>query len=231
MYSTILAGVNISFGPTSFEEYLLIGGSACALMMLMQYLAGWRLSRRDYLRALQDNFTVFWTLIRSILIGFMGLEMGFAVTNKDVSFDLWLNLRHAAPHLFVYIFSGAAMIKGGLETAAYYNLFEIPWSSDYNVKLMYYPALWTIFIWVMVSSPPRMVLYGYLRSRREAKSKVVVSNSNVPAFQELPSTPMNTFPPLSPEIWKKSDFDANSPRSVFTKESEMESGKSNPTYQ
>eukprot|EP00953_Heterococcus_sp_UTEX-ZZ885_P036138 18636-Heterococcus_DN1.PRE.2 len=51
-------------------------------MMLMQYLAGWRLSRRDYMRALQDNFTVFMTLIRAIMIGFLGFEMGFAVTNK-----------------------------------------------------------------------------------------------------------------------------------------------------
>jgi hypothetical protein len=82
MYSTILAGAPISFGPTSFEQYLVIGGSSVVLMMLMQYLAGWRLSRRDYMRALQDNFTVFMTLIRAILIGFLGFEMGFAVTNK-----------------------------------------------------------------------------------------------------------------------------------------------------
>jgi hypothetical protein len=82
MYSTILAGAPISFGPTSFEQYLVIGGSSVVLMMLMQYLAGWRLSRRDYMRALQDNFTVFMTLIRAIMIGFLGFEMGFAVTNK-----------------------------------------------------------------------------------------------------------------------------------------------------
>jgi cellulose synthase/poly-beta-1,6-N-acetylglucosamine synthase-like glycosyltransferase len=82
MYATILAGAPVSFGPTSFTQYLIIGGTAVGLMMIMQYLAGWRLAFRDYLRALQDNFTVFMTLIRSILIGFLGFEMGFAVTNK-----------------------------------------------------------------------------------------------------------------------------------------------------
>jgi cellulose synthase/poly-beta-1,6-N-acetylglucosamine synthase-like glycosyltransferase len=82
MYATILAGAPVSFGPTSFTEYLIIGGTAVGLMMIMQYLAGWRLAFRDYLRALQDNFTVFMTLIRSIMIGFLGFEMGFAVTNK-----------------------------------------------------------------------------------------------------------------------------------------------------
>mmetsp|Transcript_17935 Transcript_17935/g.26566 ORF Transcript_17935/g.26566 Transcript_17935/m.26566 type:complete len:892 (-) Transcript_17935:267-2942(-) len=224
MYSTILAGVSISFGPTSFEQYLIIGGSANAMMMLMQYLTAWRLSCRDYLRALQDNFTVFMTLIRAIMIGFFGVEMGFAVTNKDVSFDLWLNIKHAAPHLFIYVFSGAAMVKGGMEYLAYKGLFEIPWTTEYNVSIFYYSVFWTLFIWVMISSAPRMVWYGYLRSKREAKSKVPVHNANVPAFQELPSTPMNTFPPLSPEIWKKGFKDESSAKSNFTHESNTESG-------
>eukprot|EP00611_Tribonema_gayanum_P009013 TRINITY_DN1871_c0_g2_i3.p1 TRINITY_DN1871_c0_g2~~TRINITY_DN1871_c0_g2_i3.p1 ORF type:complete len:935 (-),score=375.26 TRINITY_DN1871_c0_g2_i3:718-3522(-) len=129
MYSTILAGAPISFGPTSFEQYLAIGGTAVGLMMVMQYLAAWRLSWRDYLRALQDNFTVFMTLIRSILIGFCGMEMGFAVTAKDVSFDLRANLFHAAPHLCVYLFSGCAMTKGVLEMLAHYGLFDIFWTT------------------------------------------------------------------------------------------------------
>ncbi|KAG5191580.1 nucleotide-diphospho-sugar transferase [Tribonema minus] len=203
MYGTILAGAPISFGPTSFEQYLIIGFTANVLMMLMQYLAGWRLSSRDYLRALQDNFTVFMTLIRAILIGFCGMEMGFAVTNKDVSFDLRANLHHAAPHLFVYVFSGTAMVKGVIECLSSYGLFSIPWTTNYNVSLIYFSLMWTIFIWVMVSGPPRMVLYGYLRARREARSAIQCTNGNVPALQELPSTPMNTFPPLTPELWVK----------------------------
>jgi hypothetical protein len=40
----------------------------------------------------QDNFTVFMTLIRAMLIGFCGMEMGFAVTSKDVTFDLKVSL-------------------------------------------------------------------------------------------------------------------------------------------
>jgi cellulose synthase/poly-beta-1,6-N-acetylglucosamine synthase-like glycosyltransferase len=59
MYGTILAGAPISFGPTSFEQYLIIGLTGNMLMMLMQYLAGWRLSSRDYLRALQVSALVY----------------------------------------------------------------------------------------------------------------------------------------------------------------------------
>jgi hypothetical protein len=122
-----------------------------------------------------------------------------------VSFDLGANLHHAAPHLFVYLFSGSAMLKGCLEMAAGYGWITIPWTTGYNVGLLYFSLLWTFFIWVMVSGPPRMVLYGFLRSRREARSAIKCTNGNVPALQELPSTPMNTFPPLSPELWVKPD--------------------------
>mmetsp|Transcript_4005 Transcript_4005/g.6109 ORF Transcript_4005/g.6109 Transcript_4005/m.6109 type:complete len:486 (+) Transcript_4005:1-1458(+) len=206
MYGTILGGVAISFGPTTFEGYLLIGGSAVGLMMIMQLLAGWRLSWRDYLRALQDNFTVFRTLIQALLIGFCGMKMGFVVTAKDVTFDLRANLIHAAPHLLVYVVSISAAVKAVLEMLAGYGLFEIPWTSEYNSSLLYFSLLWTVFLWVMISGPPRMVVYGYLRSRREANSTYKCTNSNVPALQELPSTPMNTFPPLSPELWNKENF-------------------------
>ena len=48
-----------------------------------------------------------------------------------------------------------------------------------------------------------MVIYGWLRARREARNDFKCSNGNVPALQELPTTPMNTFPPLSPELWSK----------------------------
>jgi hypothetical protein len=211
MYGTILAGAPISFGPTTFEGYLLIGGTAVGLMMLMQLLAGWRLSWRDYLRALQDNFTVFMTLIRALLIGFCGMEMGFAVTAKDVTFDLKANLFHAAPHLFVYAFSGAAAVKAVLEMLANGGLITIFWTTDYNVSLLYFSLLWTVFLWVMISGPPRMVLYGYLRSRREAQSEMKCANGNVPALQELPCTPMNIFPPLSPDLWVKQPIPAPSP--------------------
>jgi cellulose synthase/poly-beta-1,6-N-acetylglucosamine synthase-like glycosyltransferase len=210
MYSTILAGAPISFGPTTFTQYLYVGGTAVGLMMVMQLLAGWRLSWRNYLRALQDNFTVFWTMIRAMVTGFLGIKLGFAVTAKDVTFDLRANLTHAAPHIFVYIFSGAAMIKGTVEMLASYGLFTIPWTTGYNVSLLYFSWLWTIFLWVMVSGPPRMVLYGWLRSRREeaaAKKGLTCTNSNVPALQELPSTPMGTFPPLEPELWRPMEED------------------------
>lgn len=202
MYATILVGAPISFGPSSFEEYLVIGGSTVVLMMLMQKLAGWRLSSRDYLRALQDNFTVFWTLIQSILIGFCGMDMPFKVTNKDVSFDLMLNLRHAAPHFTVIFVSLIAIIKGFIEVFSQYGygFYTIPWHTGYNVSLIYFSAIWTVFIWVMVSNPPRMVIYGYLRAKKEALSNIKCTNDNVPALQELPSTPMNTFPPLSIEL-------------------------------
>jgi cellulose synthase/poly-beta-1,6-N-acetylglucosamine synthase-like glycosyltransferase len=204
MYSTILAGAPISFGPTTFTQYLYIGGSAVGLMMFMQVLAGWRLSWRNYLRALQDNFTVFWTMIRAMVTGFLGIKLGFAVTAKDVSFDLRVNLSHAAPHICVYIFSGVAMLKGTIEMLSGYGLFEIPWESGYNVSLLYFSWLWTIFLWVMISGPPRMVIYGWRRARKEAaaaKKGITCTNSNVPALQELPSTPVATFPPLDRELW------------------------------
>ncbi|KAG5191781.1 hypothetical protein JKP88DRAFT_230720, partial [Tribonema minus] len=201
MYSTILAGASISFGPVSFEEYLEFGGTAVGLMMVMQYLAGWRLCWRDYLRALQDNFTVFMTLIRAILIGFCGVEMGFAVTSKDVSFDLKANLYHAAPHVFVYLLSGCAMAKAVLEILADEGVFTQFWTSSFQPKLLYFSIGWTVFLWVMISGPPRMVLYGWRRARREARATLRCANAHVPALQELPNTPMNTFPPLSPELW------------------------------
>jgi cellulose synthase/poly-beta-1,6-N-acetylglucosamine synthase-like glycosyltransferase len=216
MYSTILAGAPISFGPTTFTQYLFVGGSAVALMMVLQLLAGWRLSWRNYLRALQDNFTVFWTMIRAMVTGFLGIKLGFAVTAKDVTFDLRANLTHAAPHIFVYIFSGAAMFKGTLEMFASYGFFEIPWTTGYNVSLLYFSWLWTIFLWVMISGPPRMVLYGWIRSRREmasAKKGLECENSNIPALQELPCTPMATFPPLQPELWSTQQVDRAKPGS------------------
>jgi hypothetical protein len=47
----------------------------------------------------QDNFTVFMTLIRAIMIGFCGMELGFAVTAKDVSFDLKASFKlHRCSH-------------------------------------------------------------------------------------------------------------------------------------
>mmetsp|Transcript_6522 Transcript_6522/g.9832 ORF Transcript_6522/g.9832 Transcript_6522/m.9832 type:complete len:820 (+) Transcript_6522:118-2577(+) len=212
MYTTILAGFPISFGPTTFEGYLLIGGTAVGGMMLIQLLAGWRLSWTDYLRALQDNFTVFMTLIRALMIGFFGMEMGFAVTSKDVSFDLKANLFHAMPHIIVYLFSGAAAVKAVLEMLANANLIEIFWTTDYNVDLLYFSLMWTVFLWVMLSGPPRMVIYGYIRSRKEKKSEMKCKNANIPALQELPTTPMNIFPPLSPDLWAKNNIPDTHPR-------------------
>jgi hypothetical protein len=117
---------------------------------------------------------------------------------QDVSFDLKANLYHAGPHLFIYLFSGTAIIKGLCEVCAKYGWIHIPWSTGYNVSLIYFSLIWTVFLWIMISGPPRMLIYGFLRARREARSELKCTNGNVPALQELPSTPMNTFPPLTP---------------------------------
>jgi hypothetical protein len=75
--------------------------------------------------------------------------------------------------------------------------------------------MWTGFLWSMISQPPRMLLYGIQRARREraraaaahsgssaALDKLQVNlNLAVPAMQELLNTPLTTFPPCSDELW------------------------------
>jgi hypothetical protein len=114
------------------------------------------------------------------------------------------NLYHAAPHLFVYALSGAAMVRAVLDILENERYLSLPGApTQLNTDLLYFSMMWTIFLWVMVSGPPRMLLYGWCRARREARSALKCTNNNVPALQELPTTPMNTFPPLSPELWAK----------------------------
>ncbi len=212
LYFAILTGAPLSFGPVDFLHYLAVGAIPIFLGSSMQFITSWRLSWNDYVRGMQDNFTVFWTLLRSMVIGFCNLKLGFAVTAKDVSFDLKVNLYHAMPHIIVYIVSAVAMIKGTIELLAASGYFSIPWTTDHNVDMIYFSWFWTLFLWYMLSGVPRMVWYGYRRSKKEeasAKRGVYCTNSNVPALQELPSSPMGTFPPLSKDLvsFKVNDTD------------------------
>jgi hypothetical protein len=79
---TILANKAVSFGPRSFAEYAAVGAPAAAGTLLLQLLLSVKVPFRDVVRSLQDNFTVFMTLIRANMIGFFGIKLGFAVTNK-----------------------------------------------------------------------------------------------------------------------------------------------------
>ncbi len=203
LYFAILTGAPLSFGPVDFLHYLAVGAIPIFLGSSMQYITSWRLSWNDYVRGMQDNFTVFWTLLRSMVIGFCNLKLGFAVTAKDVSFDLKVNLYHAMPHIIVYIVSAVAMTKGTIELLAALGYFSIPWTTNHNVDMIYFSWFWTLFLWYMISGVPRMVWYGYRRSKKEeasAKRGVYCTNSNVPALQELPSSPMGTFPPLNKDL-------------------------------
>ncbi len=203
LYTAILSGAPLNFGPIGFLHYLAIGAIPIFLGSSMQFITSWRLSWNDYVRGMQDNFTVFWTMLRSMVIGFCNLKLGFAVTAKDVSFDLKVNLYHATPHIIVYVVSIIAMMKGTIELLASYDYFNIPWTTDHNVDMIYFSWFWTLFLWYMLSGVPRMVWYGYRRSKKEeaaAKRGVYCTNSNVPVLQELPSSPMGTFPPLSKDL-------------------------------
>jgi cellulose synthase/poly-beta-1,6-N-acetylglucosamine synthase-like glycosyltransferase len=205
MYGTIFAGAPISFGPQSFTDYLALGGTSMVLIMGIQFLISWRLSFSNFLRILQDSFAVSMLFIRAMLIGFFGLELGFAVTKKDVSFDLKANLIHAAPHIIIYFVTGLAAIKSICEILASKDFITIPWTSNYEVSMLYSPLCWTVSLWILISGPPRMVIYGYLRERREKYSTLKCTNRNVPVLQELPNTPLNIFPPLTPELWVKEE--------------------------
>ncbi len=203
LYFAILTGAPLSFGPVDFFHYLIVGAIPIFLGSFMQYITSWRLSFNDYIRGMQDNFNVWWTLLRSMVIGFFNLKLGFAVTSKDVSFDLKVNLYHAMPHIAVYILSIVAMTKGTLELFAELGYFSIPWTTNHDVDMIYFSWFWTVFLWYMLSGVPRMVWYGYRRSIKEeasAKRGVYCTNSNVPALQELPSSPMGTFPPLQTDL-------------------------------
>ncbi len=203
LYMAILTGAPLSFGPIYFLHYLVVGAIPIFLGSSMQYITSWRLPFNDYVRGMQDNFSVWWTLLRSMVIGFFNLKLGFAVTSKDVSFDLKVNLYHALPHILVYIVSMIAMTKGTIELLADYGYFSIPWTNNHNVDMIYFSWFWTLFLWYMLSGVPRMVWYGYRRSKKEeasAKRGVYCTNANVPALQELPSSPMGTFPPLEKDL-------------------------------
>ncbi len=203
LYFAILTGAPLSFGPIGFMHYMAVGAIPIFLGSSMQFVTSWRLSWNDYIRGMQDNFNVFWTLLRSMVIGFCNLKLGFAVTSKDVSFDLKVNLYHAMPHIVVYVVSIVAMTKGTVELLAAHGYFSIPWTTDHNVDMIYFSWFWTLFLWYMISGVPRMVWYGYRRSKKEeasAKRGVYCTNANVPALQELPSSPMGTFPPLETDL-------------------------------
>jgi hypothetical protein len=45
----------------------------------------------------------------------------YCITQQDVNFDLWSNLKHALPHLLIYALSTAAAVKCCVELAAHYG--------------------------------------------------------------------------------------------------------------
>jgi hypothetical protein len=129
---------------------------------------------------------------------------------QDVNFDLYANFKHALPHLSLYLLSGVAAVKCILEllaTGGHVSLWWTPATSPANAT---FALMWTVFLWSMISQPPRMLLYGMLRARRERARAAaarrgsvpdVSLNAAVPAMQELLNTPLTTFPPWTGELW------------------------------
>jgi hypothetical protein len=66
---TILSNVAVSFGPSSFAQYLVLGVPVAVGTLFLHILVSAKVPWRDVYRALQDNFTVFMTLLRAVMIG------------------------------------------------------------------------------------------------------------------------------------------------------------------
>jgi hypothetical protein len=161
----------------------------------------------------------------------------YCITQQDVNFDLWSNLKHALPHLLIYALSTAAAVKCCVELAAHYGRVTLSYAPTATVATNGFALLWTVFLWCMLAQPPRMLWYGWRRARKENKRGRVTANMNssnknssdddvegdvaglnnrVPALQELLNTPLSTFPPMQGELWAKLSVNSDAPPAIIT---------------